>query len=50
MLNPIEKFKSSILYLNRDWNHCVSNLQSGALFIILHGIIRKHDGQVSMYT
>ena len=21
MLNPIEKFKSSILHLNRDWNH-----------------------------
>ncbi len=21
MLNPIEKFKSAILHLNRDWNH-----------------------------
>ncbi len=21
MLNPIERFKSSILHLNRDWNH-----------------------------
>ena len=23
MLNPIEKFKSSILHLNRDWNPCI---------------------------
>ncbi len=22
MLNPIEKFKVTILHLNRDWNHC----------------------------
>ncbi len=26
MLNPIEKFKSSILDLNRDWNHCIYKL------------------------
>ncbi len=40
MLNPIEKFKFTILHLNRDWNHC-NHLRTGCLAPALQGHTTK---------
>ncbi len=47
MLNPIEKFKSSILHLNRNWNHCIftkknNNLDNFIFIFISSGIEEKN--------
>ncbi len=52
MLNPIEKFKSSILHLNRDWNHCYCQKAIGLITsLYIEGMkYLPYSGQSGLWT